>query len=1196
MEQPEPSNPVNRLRGPSGGVIFESKLPIPDRLVVLTFDDCSTTHLEYVAPRLKSCGFGATFFANGDFCRDGEDYCTWDQVRELHEAGFEIGNHLDRHVDVRLSTPDQFTENLLTMERHCDAHGIPKPTTFCYPGYHVNPLALPALAEHGYNFARKGCEPYSAFWDFQEGGRGPAYQPLEDHPLLIPTTGASGPRWSYDDFMWAVEQARDGNICVLTLHGVPDRHDHCSTDPEDFERYLKFLELENCTVIALRDLANYVDPTVAPAEPFAPIERLRRVTPSRLKSEYMVSPLGLDMTQPRFSWVLESSRRGQLQSAYQILVAADLQHLVAEDGDCWDSGKVISDRSTNVQYEGRQLTSGETCYWKVRSWDIDDIEGPWSQPARFEMGLLTPQDWTGGWIAAHDAEISAPLLRREFNIESHEIVRARAYVCGLGYYELYANGERVGENVLDPATTYYDNDQPFELKSRVLYVTHDITDHLRSGANTVGLMLGHGWYSKEADIPVSPWHRDEYGDRPVALAQIEVELADGSSLSIGTDTGWKTSPGPITYNDYNHGETYDARLEQEGWCEPGFDDKPWSPALAVAGPRGVLTSQKLPPIRVVETIRAVDSWSLGEDVQVFDFGRSFSGWVKLRVTGDRGTIVRLRHTQSVFDDGSLDQRSNRSMRHPARQSDTYILRGSASEEVWEPRFTLHGFRYVEIAGLPDTATLDTVDGRFVRSALEECGQFRCSNALFNQIESNVRRTFSCSLQGIPQDAIDRSERVGWLGDPGFVAEDYMYTLDGASFWTKWLDDIADSQKEDGFVPVISPIHWRDPHDSYWESFVEWQSSYALFAWYVYWYYDDERILEVHYEGLAKLEQFLSGLAKGGLLTVGAGDHMEPQADGTSSGEPVHTPADITSNAYYYIDVWILAEAARILGRTEDADRYAGLAGEIKDAFNEKYLDASTNQYGPGTQCANAVALHLDLVPEDRATAVLENLISEIRDNCGGNLSTGIIGTNCVVQALSMYERADVMFDVATKTTYPSWGHQVLAGATTIWETWEGDPHYSLNMKMFGSVQKFFYRDIAGIRPASPGYGRTTVKPRVVGDLEWAEASVETVRGRVAVEWRATNGSFSMNVTVPCNCRAEVSVPKLGLEDVAVEAGGITVWNEGSFVASSAADLGSQEQSATGQPGVEGITGGKESADHVTFDVGGGRYSLILKGS
>jgi alpha-L-rhamnosidase len=1201
VEQPEPKNLVNILRGPSGTPVFEGLLPIPDRLVALTFDDCSTTHLEHVAPRLRSAGFGATFFANGDFCARGASaggggsyYCTWDQVRGLHEAGFEIGNHLAQHVDVRQSTADQFADNLVAMERLCAEHGIPKPTTFCYPGYHVSRQCLPVLEDKGYLFARRGCEPYSPFWEFQEGGRGPAYQPLEDHPLLIPTTGSSGPKWDYDDFMWAVEQARDGDIAVLTFHGVPDLHEHCTTDPADFERYLEFLELENCTVIALRDLANYIDPALVTGDPFAPIERRRKVTPSQLKSEYLVNPLGLDMPRPRLSWVLESSRRGQFQTAYQISVATDSKKLAAGEGDCWDSGKVVSDRSVNIEYDGRDLESGETCYWKVRSWDIDDEAGPWSAPATFEMGLLESQDWTGGWIAADDKEISSPLLRQEFLIDSSDIVRARAYVCGLGYFELYANGERVGDNVLAPATTYYNNDQPFKLKDRVLYVVHDITEYLRSGANAVGLMLGHGWFSKESDIPVSPWHRDEYGDRPVAIVQINIELGDGSSLSISTDGSWKTSSGPVRYNDYNHGETYDATQEQEGWHEPGFDDSGWASALSVPGPAGVLTAQKLPPIRVVETLRAVDSWSLGEGVHVFDLGRSISGWVKLRVRGDRGTVVTLRHAQTVFDDGRLDQRSNRSMRHPARQSDAYVLKGAPTAEVWEPRFTLHGFRYVEVTGFPGTPTLDDIEGRFVHSALEECGQFRCSNGLLNQIEGNVRRTFSCSLQGMPQDAIDRSERVGWLGDPGFVAEDYMYTLDGASFWTKWLDDIADSQKEDGFLPVVSPIHWRDPYDSYWEDSIEWHSSYPLFVWNVYWYYDDERILKAHYDGLAKLEQFTTALTEGHLLDVGAGDHMEPQADGTSRGEPVHTPADLTANAYYYIDVWILAEVARILGRAEDAKRYSELAGNIKKAFNEKYLDGTTDQYGPGTQCANAVALHLDLVPEGRAAAVVDNLIRGIEEN-EGNLSTGIIGTNCVVQALSMYERADIMFDVATRTTLPSWGYQVMAGATTIWETWEGDPHYSLNMKMFGSVQKFFYRDIAGVRSATPGYGRLIVKPQVVGDLEWAAASLNTIRGRVDVDWRKGVGSFELNVTVPVNCHAEVSVPKLGLQDVTIEIRGITVWKEGSYVASSATDLGSVAQMASDQPGVEGVTGGRESVDCVTFDAGSGRYDIRLRG-
>jgi alpha-L-rhamnosidase len=428
-----------------------------------------------------------------------------------------------------------------------------------------------------------------------------------------------------------------------------------------------------------------------------------------------------------------------------------------------------------------------------------------------------------------------------------------------------------------------------------------------------------------------------------------------------------------------------------------------------------------------------------------------------------------------------------------------------------------------------------------------------------------------SFQGIPQDAAERDERVGWLGDPGFVAEDYLCNYDTAAFWTKWVDDIQDAQKPDGDVPVVCPSGSYPP----WPA---WKSSYPLFAWYVYQYYGDQRILERHYRGLKQLVDFFSRKAKNHVLTAGLGDHMEPQANGTSSFAPQHTPPALTSTAYFYFDTWIVAQAAKILGKTEDAKRYSDLAEKIKEALNREFLDKTTNQYATGSQTSNAMALYLGLVPEEREQAVLQNLVDDILIKHKGHLSTGIIGTNALEQALPAYGRADVMYTIATQTTFPSWGYQISQGATTVWECFEVSSQRCLNMKMFCSTEKFFYKDLAGIGLEGPGFKKISIKPCVVGDLRHARASLKTVRGLVAVDWKKDPTAFGIKVTIPPNATARVSVPKLGRKEIAVTESRRPVWQAGNFVS-----------------GVPGISAGSETDDYVTFDVGSGYYVFQLTG-
>ena len=532
-------------------------------------------------------------------------------------------------------------------------------------------------------------------------------------------------------------------------------------------------------------------------------------------------------------------------------------------------------------------------------------------------------------------------LGHDTHFDPHRYTEIQTYVC----------------RVLDPATTNYHNDQPYEMASRVSYVTCDVTEYLEPGRNALGIQLGNGWYSGVTP----PEGRQPYGDRPILLLQLNIALADGQRISVVTDPTWKTSGGPVLDNDICRGESYDARLEMPGWASAGYDDSAWQAVMLPEPPSGVLVSQIIPAAEVVKTLKPVKILKPAEGVYVYDFGQNMSGWARLRVRGPRCTKITLRHAPRVYEDGRLDTRPHRG----ATQTDTYILGGQGLEQ-WEPRFTLHGFRYVEMTGFPGEPSAENLEARFVRSDLDLAGDFACSNRLINQIHHNALWTFLCSLQGIPQDAAERNERVAWLGDTGFVWEDYIYNIDMAAFTAKWLWDVRDTQRPTGELAVTAP-KWRRSgrKGPRYSPYPCWISTYPLLTWYAYEYYEDTRVLKQHYDGLKKMVAYKARHAPGHIFTHGLGDHMEPQAGGVSSFRPKQTSPLLTSTAYYYYDVWLLARMAKVLGLHDDARHYFKLAEEIKEAFNEEFFDESAGHYGTGTQTANALPLSFGMIPESR---------------------------------------------------------------------------------------------------------------------------------------------------------------------------------------------------------------------------------------
>lgn len=909
--------------------------------------------------------------------------------------------------------------------------------------------------------------------------------------------------------------------------------------------------------------------------------------PAQLKCEYLADPVGIDSPKPRFSWEIESRQRGQTQKAYRILVASSRENLQANRGDKWDSGQVESRQSVNVPYDGQLLKSRERCYWKVQVWDKDGKPSSFSTVGSFEMSLLAAGDWKARWIsqsALADASSAVtekpkdaksdskkkpakqpnvgPLLRTEIDVRK-DVRHARAYISGLGWCELYVNGVRVSDHVLDPVMSNY--------AKRVYYVTHDVADYLKTGRNAVGVMLGNGWFSQPGRL--------KYGTAPVLLAQIEVEYADGSVDSFVTDAKWKTSDGPITENSIQGGETYDARLEKPGWATVGYDDSAWSPAQVVDGPKGILVSQLQEPIRVVENLTPVSLSQPKPGVFVFDLGQVFGGWTRLHVKGGAGTRVTLQYSERIYPDTGLVDKRN----HPTpQQTDVYLLKGDPAGEVYEPRFTFHPTRYVQIEGYPGEPSISDLVGCVVHSDIDLTGEFKCSNPLLNRITYITDWTIKNCLYGMPLDCLHR-EPFPYF-EPAETPANLYNRKFMPQFWIKWLRDAQSEQRADGAMPVVIPNYSN--HTS---TDPAWSGCYPIAVWYLSQYYEDPRILAEHYDGMKHWVEFLRSTSENNLVFKGTwGDHMAP---GPVSGDEQYisplSPPPLLWTGTYYRDVSIMAQAAALLGKSEDAANYGKLAEEIKTALNAKWFDAKTGNYAGGAQTSNAMALALGIVPADKKDLVAKNLIRDIVETQHGRFTSGIIGVTSLMETLAdQPSGGDVLYGVVSRTEYPGWGYMISKGATTLWESWgqimKKTGRREESMGMFATVSEFLYSDVAGIHGPDfygPGYmphgfGHVRICPLALGDLEYARASIRTTRGIVSSSWHRQGQSFVLDAGIPGNCDASVSVPTLGTGDVVVREGGTVVWKNGTFVA-----------------GAEGVTGASRDPERITFAVGSGNYKF-----
>ncbi len=864
---------------------------------------------------------------------------------------------------------------------------------------------------------------------------------------------------------------------------------------------------------------------------------------SNLRCEYLVNPMGLDEIKPRLSWQLDDARQGALQTAYQIVAASSLQALEAKP-DLWDSGQVKTGQCLDIVYGGKRLVSRQTVWWRVRAWDHAGQPSDWSAAAFFEMGLLKSADWSAKWIGrpieSREGSQPCPLLRKNFSLKS-DVARARLYVTARGLFELHLNGQRVGADYFTPGWTDYNK--------RIQYLVYDVTGQLRPGANALGAILGDGWY---AGYLVWDKHHFLYGDQLSLLAQLEVDYLDGTREVIASGPEWKTALGPILKSDIYNGETYDARLERPAWDTTNADETTWQPATVFPPPRAPLVAKRNAPVRRQEELPSVALTEPSFGVHIFDLGQNMVGWARIKVRAPAGKMVTIRFGEMLNADGTLYTANLRS----AECTDRYICKGGG-EESYEPRFTFHGFRYVELTGLREKPALADVIGIVLHSELPATGSFECSDPLINKLQQNILWGQKGNFLEVPTDCPQRDERLGWTGDAQVFIRTAAYNRDVAAFFTKWCGDISDSQHKDGAFPHVAPDVIRKGDGGC----AAWADAGVICPWTIYLCYGDKRILERQYESMKRWIEWQKKQSLN-LINYSAcfGDWLSLDVYEGGKSRSL-TPKEVIGTAYFAHTTDLFSRIARILGRKEDARKYAALFKRVKTAFNREFVTPA-GRVVSGTQTACLLALGFDLLPAAKRAAVTARLIKDIEGR-GWRLSTGFVGTPLLAPVLTRQGRTDVAYKLLMQQSFPSWLFPILQGATTMWERWNsytrehgfGDAGMnSFNHYAYGAIGEWIYNTVAGIEldPAAPAYKHIVIRPQppvpvkakagvdksVEGPaLTWARGELLTRYGKVASHWKIENGKLALAVIIPANTRATIMLP--GLKPQKVGAG---KWN------------------------------------------------------
>ena len=880
----------------------------------------------------------------------------------------------------------------------------------------------------------------------------------------------------------------------------------------------------------------------------------------RLRTEYHENPIGLDVRSPRLSWRLHAERRGTMQGAYEIRVASDSAALGT--ASLWDSGKIASDESTFRPYGGPALKSSTRYYWQVRVWNGSGDASPWSMPAFFETGLLNPADWQAKWITPDLPEDTArsnpsPMLRKEFAVQGR-VVSARLYVTSVGLNTVELNGRPIGDHLFSPGWTSYD--------TRLQYESYDATALVQQGANVIGTTLGDGWYRGRLGFNGK---RNNYGTKLGLLAQLVVRYADGHTQVIGTDESWKSATGAIVMSDIYDGETYDARRERAGWSRAGYDDKDWHGVRPLGGIKASLIAPMGPPVRRTQELKPIKVFRTPAGETVFDLGQNMVGWVRLRVNGAAGTVVKVRHAEVLDKAGNVYLENLRG----AGATVQYTLKGGG-EETYEPHFTYMGFRYVTVEGYPGTPTADAITGIVIHSDMEKTGGFESSNPLINQLQSNIVWGERGNFLDVPTDCPQRDERLGWTGDAQVFARTAAFNMDVSGFFAKWLGDVAADQKADGGIPKVIPdVVSRGSTDA--GPSAGWADVSVIMPWTMYQVYGDTRVLERQYPSMRAWVEYMKTQAGASRLWTKGSHFGGWLAFATTRADypGATTDKDLIATAYFAHSTDLVARSAAALGKTDDARAYRALFEEVKAAFQREYVTAS-GRMTSNTQTAYVLALDFGLLTDkmrpDAARRLAEDVV-QMR-----HLTTGFLGTPALTRTLSTTGHLTEAYSLLLNENYPSWLYPVKHGATTIWERWDGQKPdgtfqdrsmNSFNHYAYGAVGDWMYRVVAGLDmdPAQPGYRHLVIVPQPGGGFSFARASLATPYGDAASGWKLVGDTLQVSVRVPANSHATIHLPGAR----------VALVREGAVAVASAA----------------GVSHVVQAADDVVLEAGSGEYAF-----
>lgn len=835
-------------------------------------------------------------------------------------------------------------------------------------------------------------------------------------------------------------------------------------------------------------------------------------TPANLKTEYLINPIGLDNPNPRFTWQLQDDSKGAGQTAYRLSVSTD-----SLGDNEWQTGKIISS-AILVTYNGKPLQPFTKYYWRVTLWDKAG-NFTTSPVATFETGMMNLRNWRGAWISdGQDIKTKpAPYFRKTFTTKK-QLRSARAYIAAAGLYELYINGQKTGDHRLDPMYTRFDR--------RNLYVTYDVTTQLQEGKNAIGVILGNGWYNFQS-IGVWDFERAPWRNRPGFCMDIRITYTDGTEETITSDKSWKTSTGPIIYNSIYTGEQYDARLEQPGWNTANFDDSKWGDIANRQAPSQNIVAQAMQPIRNVEKIPAKSITKVNDSTYIFDLGRNISGVSEVTLDGDSTTIIKLIHGERLGKNGLPDQSNVDYFLDPATTSydpfatDIYRLNGRGSK-TFRPHFNYKGFQYVEVrSNKPINLTKESLAGYFMHSDVAPVGTIKTSSELINKIWAATNASYLSNLFGYPTDCPQR-EKNGWTGDAHIASETGLYNFDGITVYEKWMADHRDEQQPNGVLPSIVPT---DGWGYEWGNGPDWTSTIAIIPWNVYLFYGDPKLLNDCYGNIQRYVDHINDLYPTGLTTWGLGDWAPVKS---------HTPVELTSSVYYYVDANILAKAAKILGKQGDYIKYSALAAKIKNAINAKYLNPQTALYAEGHQTEQSVPLYWGIVPDSLKAKAAAHLADSVKAN-NYHLDVGIIGAKAILNALSENGQAETAYKLASQNTYPSWGWWIVNGATTLYENWNIDAKRDLSMNhiMFGEIGAWLYKGLGGIKPdeTQPGFKNILLTPNFVSGLDHFEATHTGPYGQLTSSWKREGKTVIYKVVIPANSTASITFPLINGQHV-----------------------------------------------------------------